>query len=223
MRRYLFPLIIGVIGCAILISLGVWQLHRLEWKQGLLSEIEARIGGAPVPLPEAIDPSMKYLPVLVSGETTGEEIDVLSGTRELGGGYQVISGFVTDDGRRILLDRGFVDQDHRRDPRPPVRLEVAGNLHWPEEKGSATPEPNLDENIWFARDVPAMAVKLGTEPVLVVASETRGDDQGVQPIPVAVAGIPNNHLSYAMQWFMIAAVWAGMTVALIWRIRQRKF
>ncbi|QFQ87201.1 SURF1 family protein [Paracoccus kondratievae] len=223
MRRYLFPLIIGVIGCAILISLGVWQLHRLEWKQGLLSEIEARIGGAPVPLPEAIDPSMKYLPVLVSGETTGEEIDVLSGTRELGGGYQVISGFVTDDGRRILLDRGFVDQDHRRDPRPPVRLEVAGNLHWPEEKGSATPEPNLDENIWFARDVPAMAAKLGTEPVLVVASETRGDDQGVQPIPVAVAGIPNNHLSYAMQWFMIAAVWAGMTVALIWRIRQRKF
>jgi len=223
MRRYLFPLIIGVIGCAILISLGVWQLHRLEWKQGLLSEIEARIGGAPVPLPEAIDPSMKYLPVLVSGETTGEEIDVLSGTRELGGGYQVISGFVTDDGRRILLDRGFVDQDHRRDPRPPVRLEVAGNLHWPEEKGSATPEPNLDENIWFARDVPAMAAKLGTEPVLVVASETRGDDQGVQPIPVAVAGIPNNHLSYAMQWFMIAAVWAGMTVALIWRIRQRQF
>ncbi|MFJ1291320.1 SURF1 family protein [Paracoccus yeei] len=223
MRRYLFPLILGVLGCAILISLGVWQLHRLAWKEAMLADIQRSIEGAPVPLPAAVDPSMKYLPVTVSGTTTGQEIDVLSGTRESGGGYQIVSALVTDDGRRILLDRGFVDQDHKRDPRPPVRLDVVGNLHWPQEKGSATPAPNLDQNIWFARDVPAMAKALGTEPVLVVAAEVRGDAQGVEPIPVAIEGIPNNHLSYAVQWFMIAAVWAGMTVALIWRIRQRQY
>ncbi|ATQ56075.1 SURF1 family protein [Paracoccus yeei] len=223
MRRYLFPLILGVLGCAILISLGVWQLHRLAWKESMLADIHRSIEGAPVPLPAAVDPSMKYLPVTVSGTTTGQEIDVLSGTRESGGGYQIVSALVADDGRRILLDRGFVDQDHKRDPRPPVRLDVVGNLHWPQEKGSATPAPNLDQNIWFARDVPAMAKALGTEPVLVVAAEVRGDAQGVEPIPVAIEGIPNNHLSYAVQWFMIAAVWAGMTVALIWRIRQRQY
>ncbi|CAM3700508.1 SURF1 family protein [Paracoccus yeei] len=223
MRRYLFPLILGVLGCAILISLGVWQLHRLAWKESMLADIQRSIEGAPAPLPAAVDPSMKYLPVTVSGTTTGQEIDVLSGTRESGGGYQIVSALVTDDGRRILLDRGFVDQDHKRDPRPPVRLDVVGNLHWPQEKGSATPAPNLDQNIWFARDVPAMAKALGTEPVLVVAAEVRGDAQGVEPIPVAIEGIPNNHLSYAVQWFMIAAVWAGMTVALIWRIRQRQY
>lgn len=223
MRRYIFPLLSGLIGCAILISLGVWQLHRLDWKEAMIARIQSGIHAAPVPLPATVDPAMKYMPVLVSGTTTGQEIDVLSGTRESGGGYQVISGFVTDDGRRILLDRGFVDQDHKRDPRPPVRLEVAGNLHWPQEHGSATPAPNLTENIWFARDVPAMAAQLGTQPVLVVAAEIRGDNQGAEPIPVAVEGIPNNHLGYAVQWFMFAAVWAGMTVALIWRIRQRKF
>ena len=223
MRRYLFPLILGVLGCAILISLGVWQLHRLAWKESMLADIQRSIEGAPAPLPAAVDPSMKYLPVTVSGTTTGQEIDVLSGTRESGGGYQIVSALVADDGRRILLDRGFVDQDHKRDPRPPVRLDVVGNLHWPQEKGSATPAPNLDQNIWFARDVPAMAKALGTEPVLVVAAEVRGDAQGVEPIPVAIEGIPNNHLSYAVQWFMIAAVWAGMTVALIWRIRQRQY
>lgn len=223
MRRYLFPLILGVLGCAILVSLGVWQLQRMAWKESMLADIQSRIEGAPVPLPAAVDPSMKYMPVTVSGTTTGQEIDVLSGTRESGGGYQVVSGLVTDDGRRILLDRGFVDQDHKHDPRPPVRLTVVGNLHWPQEKGSATPDPNLDANIWFARDVPAMAAQLGTQPVLVVAAEVAGDAQGVQPIPVAIEGIPNNHLSYAVQWFMIAAVWAGMTGALIWRIRQRQF
>lgn len=223
MRRYLFPLILGALGCGILIALGVWQLHRLAWKESMLDQIQRGIEAPPVPLPAAVDPSMKYLPVLVAGTTTGQEIDVLSGTRESGGGYQVVSGFVTDDGRRILVDRGFVDQDHKRDPRPATHLQVAGNLHWPQEHGSATPAPNLTENIWFARDVPAMAAQLGTEPVLVVASQVAGDAQGVQPIPVAVDGIPNNHLGYAVQWFMFAAVWAGMTVALIWRIRQRKF
>ena len=223
MRRILFPLILGIVGCAILIQLGLWQLRRMEWKEGLLDQVEAGIQADPVPLPAAIDPSMKYLPVTVTGTTTGAEIDVLSHTREQGGGYQVVSRFVTDDGRAILLDRGFVPQEARHVERPPVRLTVRGNLHWPDEKGSATPEPNLDENIWFARDVPAMAQALDTEPVMVVASFVEGDAQGVERIPLAVEGIPNNHLSYAIQWFLIAATWAGMTVALIWRIRQRKY
>ena len=177
----------------------------------------------PVPLPTEIEPSMKYKPVAVSGTTTGQEIDILSGTKDQGGGYQIVSRFITDDGRAILLDRGFIAQDFRHAERPPVRLKVHGNLHWPEEKSSSTPAPNLTENIWFARDVPAMAQQLNTLPILVVASSVQGDAQGVEPIPVTIEGIPNNHLSYAMQWFMIAAVWAGMTLALIWRIRQRTF
>ncbi|MDO5632117.1 MAG: SURF1 family protein [Paracoccus sp. (in: a-proteobacteria)] len=223
MRRYIFPVLVGVIGCAILITLGVWQLQRMAWKEAMLADIQASIDAAPVPLPASPDPSMKYLPVMVSGTTTGQEINVLSGDRELGGGYQVVSAFVTDDGRRIMVDRGFVPQQARHQDRPPVHLAVRGNLHWPDEKGSATPDPNLTENIWFARDVPAMAALLDTDPVLVVAAAVQGDTQGVRPIPVAIEGIPNNHLSYAVQWFLIAATWAGMTGALIWRIRQRTY
>lgn len=223
MRRIIGPALIGIIGCAVLIALGVWQLQRMQWKEAMLAQIQASIDAAPVPLPATVDPSMKYAPVTLSGTTTGQEIDVLSGTKEQGGGYQIVSGFVTDDGRRVMVDRGFVPQEARHAPRPPVRLAVTGNLHWPNEKGSATPEPNLTENIWFARDVPAMAAHLDTQPILVVASTVQGDAQGVEPIPVAIEGIPNNHLSYAVQWFMIAAVWAGMTVALIRRIRQRRY
>lgn len=223
MRRYLFPLVIGILGCAILIGLGAWQLRRLDWKEDMLARIQSQIDAPAVPLPADPDPSMKYMPVTVSGTTSGAEIDVLSGSKEQGGGYQIVSRFLTDDGRAILLDRGFVPQEARHALRGPTRLEVRGNLHWPDEKGSATPEPNLAENIWFARDVPAMAKALDTLPILVVASSVQGDAQGVAPIPVAIEGIPNNHLSYAVQWFLIAAVWAGMTVALIWRIRQRQY
>lgn len=223
MRRYLFPVLLGLTGCAILLSLGFWQLRRLDWKETMLAQIQSRIDAPPQPLPAAPDPSMKYRPVSVSGTTTGDEVLVLSGTRDLGGGYQVVSGFVTDDGRRIMVDRGFVAQDARHSPRPPVHLTVAGNLHWPQEKAGSTPEPNLSENIWFARDVPAMAAHLGTLPVLVVAARVGGDAQGVMPIPVAITGIPNNHLEYAVTWFMLAAVWGGMTIGLIWRIRQRHY
>ena len=223
MRRYLFPLILGIVGCAVLIQLGLWQLARADWKEGMLDQITAGIQADPVPLPDAIDPSMKYLPVTVSGTTTGAEIDVLSHTREQGAGYQIVSRFVTDDGRAILVDRGFVPQEARRLERPPVRLDVTGNLHWPQDASSSTPAPNLDENIWFARDVEAMAASLDTLPVLVVASAIQGDNQGARPMPVAIEGIPNNHLSYAVQWFLIAATWAVMTLALIWRIRQRSY
>ncbi|MBM3605756.1 MAG: SURF1 family protein, partial [Alphaproteobacteria bacterium] len=213
----------GVVGCAFLVQLGLWQLDRRDWKEGLLAQIQAGIQAEPVPLPDRIDPSMKYLPVTVSGTTTGDEIDVLSHTREQGAGYQIVSRFVTDDGRAILLDRGFVPQDDRGIDRPPVRLTVRGNLHWPQDASSSTPDPNLEENIWFARDVDAMAQQLDTQPVLVVASFIEGDNQGAEPIPVAVEGVPNNHLSYAIQWFLIAATWAVMTLALIWRIRQRSY
>ena len=77
---------------------------------------------------------------------------------------------------------------------------------------------------WMAMNaLTNLAEVLETEPVLVVASFVEGDAQGIEPIPVAVEGIPNNHLSYAVQWFLIAATWAGMTLGLIWRIRQRKY
>ena len=222
-RSIIPPLVFGVVMTAILLSLGFWQLRRLDEKTTLLAEIQSGIDATPVTLPAEIDPSMKYLPVTVSGQTTGDEILVLSGTKERGGGYNVISALETEDGRRILLDRGFIEQDHRRTARPPVALDVMGNLHWPQDKSSSTPEPDLNAGIWFARDVQAMAQALDTQPIFVVASEVEGDAQGVDPIPVAIEGIPNSHLSYAVQWFLFAATCAGMTAWLIWRIRRRTY
>lgn len=222
LRRTLPALILGIAGCAVLVALGVWQLHRAEWKGAMLAELRAGIEADPVFLPARIDPSMKYLPVYVRGRTTGDEILFVSGT-DRAAGYQVVSGLVTEDGRRIMVDRGFIPQEARHDPRPPADLVVDGNLHWPDERTSATPEPNLAENIWFAREVDRMAEALHTEPVLVVARATAGEVQGITPIPLTVEGIPDNHRNYAIQWFLMAAAWAGMTAALIWRIHSRSY
>lgn len=224
MRRILVPLIFGLVGCAILISLGIWQLRRLEWKQAMLAQIEARIHDAPIPLPATADPEAKYTPVTVTG-TTGDELLVLSGQKGIGAGYEVITAFATDDGRRVLLDRGFFPEPQGQYGwevrHPPTRLSVMGHLHWPQETGSATPPPDPKRNLWFARDVPAMAAALQTEPILVVAARIEGDTQSVTPQPISITGIPNDHLGYAIQWFALAAVWAGMTAFFIWRITRR--
>jgi surfeit locus 1 family protein len=208
------------VGCAILIALGSWQLQRLAWKQGILAQISARLTDTPVALPALPDPAGdKYLPVRATGRFTGPEIDVLASLKDVGAGYRVIAAFRTDDGRMILIDRGFLPEDQRARPRLATTAAIVGTLHWPDETDSFTPPPDAAREIWFARDVPAMAAKLQTEPVLIVAREATGD--GITPLPVGTQGIPNNHLNYALTWFSLAAVWAGMTLLLLWRIRRR--
>jgi surfeit locus 1 family protein len=63
-----------------------------------------------------------------------------------------------------------------------------------------------------------MAVKLNTEPVMIVAREPTGD--GIEAMPVDTSSIPNDHWGYAITWFSLAFVWAVMTAALVWRIRR---
>lgn len=224
--RIVFPLLLGIVGCAILISLGVWQLQRLSWKAALLADIAARIDGPAEPLPSAeralADPrAMRFQPVRVDGRTTGEEVLVLSGRTGEGAGFEVIAAFETAEGRRILVDRGFLADGKQKAQRPPVRLTVAGNLHYPQETDSFTPAPDTARRLWFARDVPSMAAELGTEPILVVARDVTGDTQGIDPVPVSADGIPNDHRQYAITWFSLAVVWAGMTGYLMWRIRRK--
>jgi surfeit locus 1 family protein len=216
----LFSLLFGLTGAAILIWLGVWQMQRLEWKQGILSNIENRISAESVALPEQPDPDAdKFLTVFASGTLTDDEIHVLVSQKHVGAGYRVISVFVTNSGRRILLDRGFIKVDQKSAERPIGPTDVTGNLHWPEEKGSSIPEPDLKAEIWFARDVFAMAKHLDTEPVLIVARETSLIDDPVAPLPVDTVGIPNDHLQYALTWFSLALIWVLMTFTFVWRAR----
>jgi surfeit locus 1 family protein len=219
-RRMIAPLVFGLVGAGILIGLGTWQLQRLTWKQAILADISARIAAAPVALPIEIDPvTDRYLPVIVNGRFTGDHVDVLVSRKEIGPGVRVIEVFVTDAGRRILVDRGFLRDEARGVPRNAGAETVVGNLHWPQETDSYTPAPDAKTGLWFARDVTAMSQALNTEPTFVVAREPTGD--GIEPMPVDTSGIPNDHLNYAITWFSLALVWLGMTAYLLWRIRRR--
>ncbi|AHM02526.1 Cytochrome oxidase biogenesis protein Surf1, facilitates heme A insertion [Roseibacterium elongatum DSM 19469] len=220
MRRVIWPLVFGIGGVAILVSLGIWQVQRLAWKEAMLAEIEAQIADAPVPLPETPDAQAdRFLPVEVTGRFGDGYARVLVSQRGAGAGYRVISPFDTG-ARVILVDRGIMPTEGAV-PAHEGMVTVTGNLHSPNEVDGFTPDPDLARNIWYARDVDALADHLGADPVFVIARGLSVDDTPIAPLPVTTEGIPNDHLSYAVTWFSLAVLWLGMTLYLLWRIRRR--
>jgi surfeit locus 1 family protein len=215
----LVPMIFGIAGVAVLLGLGKWQLDRLGWKEGVLADIEARISAGPVPLPEAADPHAdRYLPVVATGKIGARALRVLVSRKQVGAGYRLISALDTG-GRLVLLDRGFI-QVAEDIPTPGGAVTVRGNLHWPDDRLGTTPENDVAGNMWFARDIAQMAEVLGAEPLLIVARDVSPPEKGVTPLPVDTASIPNDHLNYAVTWFLLAVIWAAMTGVFIWRARR---
>ena len=87
---------------ALLIGLGVWQLQRLQWKQGLIAEIETRTKAPPTSLSEAValarkgdDPS--YLHVRVAGRFENDKERHLYAIAEGAPGWHLITPLTTDD------------------------------------------------------------------------------------------------------------------------------
>ena len=233
-RSWLVPLIFAIGGVAILVALGTWQLQRMEWKQGLIDEIEARLDADPVALPDTVSEGEHHLlRVEATGYLERDEIHVISSIKRVGPGFRVIAPMELAEndqrtGRRIMVDLGFVPERMKsiwdREPSS-IRLQkrhprdrVVGVLYWPDEVDGYPPAPDAEREIWFARDVEAMARQLGTEPVLLVAEE-HPDRDWPRPQPPG-HDLPNRHLEYALTWYGLAVVWVIMS--LIWLRSERR-
>jgi surfeit locus 1 family protein len=213
--------IFGITGVAVLVGLGTWQMKRLARKEADIARLEQRFAAAPVALPSPLDPVRDdFLRVRVTGRIGERALNVLTSQKPWGPGFRVISPLADSSGRVVLVDLGYVpeaakDQDARIDG----TIEVVGALYWPNETDEYTPPPDRAANIWFARDLEAMAEALGTDPVLVIA-ESHGGGEWPKPLRLGV-NLPNNHLQYALTWFSLALIWAVMSVMLVQRERGR--
>ena len=219
--RLLFLLIVGLCGTGILLRLGLWQVERLAWKQDMLARIEAEIGAEPQPLAAALSPAFRrYAPVEITGTFSDGHIRMLASRKSIGPVHRIIRPFATETAGRILIDTGWQHDGSDVAALPGGQLTLIGNLDAPNEADRFTPAPDREANLWFARDVPAMAAALDTSPVLVVLRDPPEIDLGVTPWPVDTAGIPNDHLQYAVTWFSLAVIWAGMTGYFLLRTRR---
>ena len=221
MRRFWFIIFIGFAGTAFLLYLGKWQIDRLYWKVDVLKKIDQKIAAAPVLLPAEPSESVhKYLSVEISGQLLQESIRVLASKKRYGAGYRIIHVFRTN-GRRLLVDLGFVGLETDYDIDLSSDISLVGNLHWPDELDNFTPEPDLENNIWFARDVERVASALQTEPILIILKDSTLKDKNIKPMPIDTTHIPNDHLQYAITWFSLAIIWALMSCLFIWTTRQK--
>ncbi|MFC7334303.1 SURF1 family protein [Rhodocista pekingensis] len=231
--------VLVLLGIAVLVGLGTWQMQRLAWKAALIDRIETRMAAAPVPLPvwpdgagrsPAPDPQdWDYRPVLLTGRFEHAQ-ELYLGPRVRGGqpGLHVLTPFVRADGQgTVLVDRGWIPAD-RRDPAdradglPAGTVTLAGVARVPPPRGWMQPENRPEENYWFWIDLPAMEAATGAgglAPLVVEAAA--GPDAGVLPVGgQTVVALRNNHLSYVVTWYGLAATLAAMYAGSLLRRRR---
>lgn len=214
------------IALVILLSLGTWQLYRLQWKEHLLAEIETRQHAAPAPLAEVekrAAADIDYLPMTVSGTFDHAREQYFFATDEGDVGYYVYTPLTTADGRTILVNRGFVPEA-LKDPAKRVegairdavtvtglaRAKLDGKPSW------VVPENEPAKKLYFWKDLDAMAANAGVPkdkliPFFIDADATPNPG-GWPKGGVTQLDLPNNHLSYAFTWYGLAAVLVVVSV-----------
>jgi len=167
--RLLVPTLIAVTAALVATALGAWQLQRKTWKEGLIAAMDARLAAALVPLPPASEwPSLTAADaefrrvkfhaqfeqrpgvwVYVAGSALRDDIK--------DPGYFAFQPARLDDGRTVVVNRGYVPMD-RTVPWTGGSLDVVGYMRWPEARPWFLSDTNKSSDTWFVRDPSAMAV-----------------------------------------------------------------
>lgn len=221
-----------LVGLIVLVGLGVWQLQRLAWKEGIIARIESRTERRPVSLERAIEfadqlRNPSYIPVRAEGRFHhARERYLYAISLDGEPGWHVITPLETVDGHVVLVDRGFVPEKLRD---PATRQEgqiqqvtaVTGLIRTPERPNLFTPDNDPGTNQWFTRDLGAMTRSMfpgGTvqvAPFFLEASET--DVPGGWPKGGQTRlTLTNNHLQYALTWFGLALCLVAVYGVYVW-------
>ena len=204
---------------AVFVRLGFWQLDRLEERREMNEVGAERINAEPVGLAELMAEaegsleSIQFRRVEVSGIFAAEDEILIRSQVELGqAGFHVITPLVQDDGRAILINRGWVPLSMDA---PPVTAQpsaghsvVEGWVQLTQTRPSLGPEDAPgDQQVFNRVDIARIGDQMPYDlaPVYVVEMGERRDEL---PVRVDPPGFDDEgtHLAYAVQWFGCAAV-----------------
>ncbi|WP_428673923.1 SURF1 family protein [Reyranella sp.] len=230
LRPLLWPTIVMLPIFLFSLSLGVWQMERRAWKRDILDRIATNQAAAPLTLDELLkgDPlRFEYGRVRVSGRFLHDREFFLA-ARSLKNkvGMQVVTPLRTDDGVIVLFDRGWIPSEKKEPARRaegqlPGKVDLVGVVRRSQIKRQFAPDNDPARNFWFHVDVPLMRQMAGGQPDPVLDSFFLEADATANPGGVPIGGqtrldIPNDHLQYAITWFLIALAGAGVYLAYHW-------
>jgi surfeit locus 1 family protein len=214
--RRVLPTLATIVGVAIFVAAGNWQRGRMDEKARLRAQLEAASVAAPIPIPRDVGDwtTWRFRPVIATG-TFDAARQILIDNKVNAGvvGYEVVTPLALNDGRHVLVDRGFVPGGRSRAVLPQVppaagEVTVRGRLDVPPagyfELGRAAPEGP----VWQHLDPKRYAEITGVAvlPVVVEATmPTGGDDALVRDWPAPDFGI-EKHWIYMLQWYSFAAL-----------------
>jgi cytochrome oxidase assembly protein ShyY1 len=218
---YVGVAIVFAVACAFLSN---WQFTRNADRAEQLTLVAENYDADPVPLREVIAPGGslaegdEWIPVALEGEYLAAE-QVLVRNRPHGGtaAFEVLVPFRLDDGRVLLIDRGWVPPGEDQPlpdaiPAPPegettviARLRPAEQLP---ASGRSAPEgqvPSINPELVATMIAPEVGADLEVSAYGVMVSE----DPAPAARPTALAAPsedPGPHLSYAIQWILFAVM-----------------
>ncbi|HEX7871431.1 MAG TPA: SURF1 family protein [Sphingobium sp.] len=219
--------IAAALAVAGLASLGVWQVDRLAWKRDLIHKVETRIHARPVEAPRDAEADDAYLRVTASGYFLHDRTTLVQAVTVRGAGYWVMTPLMTDRGVTLLVNRGFVPAEAKTSyMRPSGTVRITGLLRLSEPHGGFLRSNDPGANRWYSRDVAAISAarKLPSPLANYFVDAEASPSPDALPIGgLTVVKFPNSHLSYAITWFVLAAMVAGAYMVLMrheWKERR---
>jgi len=210
-----------VVGVAVLfVNLGLWQLRRLDERTALGVTIESRLSAEPVELGRLLstfdgDPSaLEYRRAVVTGTyRVDDEILLQARTYRARSGHNAVTP-LTWDGGVVAVNRGWVPVDSDGPPVPTAlppdgEVTVTGILLASEDRGpTGVQNPDGSYDNIGRLDLTLLEPQWGPGLAAVYLQlEEQEPPPGEYPIPLDPPEITNGpHLSYAIQWFLFAAI-----------------
>jgi cytochrome oxidase assembly protein ShyY1 len=231
-----------VVGVVAMVNLGFWQLRRLDERRAFNAVVEASYDSTPVSFGQLVDRDWRadadglsavddsgiaWRPVTVSGTyDESASLRVVNRSQYGRAGDNLVAPLLLDDGRVVLVNRGFVPLGVDDPPLPGTEVEVLGRLRPSEERsavGARDPSDGLLTEVQRLDLVRLSRQFTDLAPVyLELVSSSPAEADGL-PQPVVRPDLSEgSHLSYAVQWFIFAgAVVVGWVLAVRLSIRRR--
>ena len=233
LRSLIAPGLVAALALAALVSLGNWQMARLDWKEAIVSRMAARIHSAPQPLPPVgewaslatLDYEYRRV-ALVGAFDHAKEARVFHAAGGLmrEPGWLVLTPLQLASGGQVIVNRGFVplalaDQATRLGGQVAGEVRLSGLMRAPEPRNPFTPADQPQKREWHVRDPIAIAAYFELRDA---APFTIDADEATFPGGWPKGGstnlkIANNHFSYAMTWYGLALTLLGVFAVFAWR------
>jgi surfeit locus 1 family protein len=226
-RPFLLPTLFMSVAVLLCLGLAVWQVDRLSWKRGLIAERVAASQAPPVALPRDLAEArtLEFRPVRVEGVFLHDK-EIFLGAAPPSGrgtGFHVLTPLRQPDGRTVFINRGYVPSELKDPARREAGLldgtvQVTGLLRMPRPRPNRfVPDNRPDLNYWFWIDLPAISAATGLSEVapFYIDADAAPNPGGWPSGGVTPIDLPNDHLQYAITWFLLAA--AGGVIYVLWR------